>query len=84
MVLKSISLNDEVEVILTDFGRQILDNYRTKMEQEIKLSLESSFLNCDENGKYLTQMWNLMEVFGNHMYSGIQIFYQNKIYYRKT
>ena len=42
MTLKSISLNDEVEVVLTDFGKQILDNYRTKVEQEIKLSMKSS------------------------------------------
>lgn len=84
MVLESINLNNEVEVILTDFGRQILDNYRTKTEQQIKMSLTSSFLRCDENGKYITQLWTLMEVFGNHMYSGIQIFNQNKIYFRKT
>jgi hypothetical protein len=83
MVLKSINLNDEVEVILTDFGKQILDNYRNKVEQEIKLSLESSFLSCDKNGLYITQLWNLMEIFGDHMYSGIQIFNQNKIYCRK-
>lgn len=83
MTLKSININDEVEVILTDFGKQILDNYRTKIEQKIKLSLDSPFLHYDENGKYMTQMWNLMEVFGNHMYSGKQIFLQNKIYLKK-
>ena len=83
MAIKSINLNDEVEVILTDYGKEILDKYRTKVEQEINLSMKSSFLSCDENGKYVTQMWNLMEVFGRHMYSGKLIFNQNSIYIRK-
>jgi len=85
MAHKSINLNDNVEVILTDFGKDILKKYREKTEIEIKLTFTpNSFLHCDENGKYTAQLWNLMEVFGSHMYSGKQIFLQNKIYFNTT
>jgi len=75
-----MNINDEVIVILTDYGKEILDNYKKNIEKQVNFKYTSSFLNYDENGKYKTQMWNLMFIFGKHIYSGKQIFLHNQIY----
>ncbi len=83
--MKKIDINDTVTVILTDFGIKVLNNYREHLEKQLqkdnltlKVSLKSMYC-CDENGRYSTELWQLMFIFGQDI-SSEQIFLHNNIY----
>ncbi len=74
-----MNINDNVTVILTDYGKQILDEYRTNLEKEIKINLDSIY-HYEEDGKFREQLWAIMNIFGSHLYCGSkQIFLDNQI-----
>jgi len=80
---KNIDINEMATVILTNYGQKILNNYRECLQShtdntELKASLNSSYC-CDKNGKYTTEIWQLMFIFGQDMQSE-NIFLHNKIY----
>jgi hypothetical protein len=78
-----ININDEVTVILTEYGISVLQNYKKNLEQYTDLKFEFT-LTQDINGKYTTELWNLMFIFGQHMSMSLpQVFLHNKIYTRK-
>lgn len=81
----NININDTVTVILTDYGQQVLADYKAHLENQLmkdnlilKVGLESMY-SCDKNGKYTTELWQLMFIFGQDMQSA-QMFNHNKIY----
>lgn len=57
--MKELSLNSEVIVKLTDYGKEILKS------QGILNTIR-----IDENGYADFQMWELMHYFGSHMFIG--------------
>ena len=74
-----ININDQVTVILTKYGQEILEHFKRENEEEMKMKFVG--LTCDENGKYVAQLWHLMYIFGEYMYNGVdQVFLNNKIY----
>ena len=75
------NINCRVSVILTDFGKNILDEHRTEIQKYIPLKFDLT-LKYDENGKYTTELWHLMFLFGKYMtQSQKQIFKDNIIKY---
>ena len=72
MILK-ISINDEVKVKLTDFGIQILKERHDQLNKKIKESGGKGIefvLRIDKDGYYKTQLYNLMNTFGEYMTVG--------------
>lgn len=66
---ETININDIVEVKLTEHGKVLLGRYGEKYE-EIRTSNET----------LRVSLWELMNIFGNHMRMGAnQIFVGNKI-----
>jgi len=79
-----MNINDKVTVILTDYGREVLYKYRTNLEEKFKFKFKSLH-NCDQNGKYVEQLWQIMHIFGSEMYVGAkQVFLNNQIYIEDT
>jgi len=56
------NINDRVIVDLTDFGKQILNK---------KAPEKLIFCHMLPSKKYKFQLWELMEIFGKYMYSGM-------------
>lgn len=64
-----ISMNDKVKVKLTDYGIMLLKKRHDELNKKIKENggKGNSFeLKLDEDGYYETQLWSLMEKFGDH------------------
>ena len=63
--------NQIVKVKLTKFGEFVLKERHRELDKLIQESggqqLREFRLNVDENGYYNTQMWGLMETFGEYM-----------------
>ena len=75
-----MNINDQATVILTKHGQDILYNYRTNLEKRCKVEFKSIY-QCDQNGKYTTELWVIMNIFGQYMYMGSeQVFVNNQIY----
>lgn len=78
-----LNINDKATVILTDFGKTIVDNHKKDIEEKTRLKIEN-ILSYDENGKYTTELWYLMFIFGKYMtMSQKQVFVNSKIYFEK-
>ena len=75
-----MNINDKVTVVLTEYGQVILNSHREKLESEMRLKFNLT-LKCDENGKYTTELWHLMFLFGQYMtMSSSQVFVNNQIH----
>lgn len=64
-----INLNDKVKVKLTDYGIMLLKKRHDELNKKIKDSggKGNTFeLILDENGYYETQLWILMNTFGDN------------------
>ncbi len=73
------NINDRATIYLTEYGEQILDNYRLKKERETHIDLKS-ILSYDKSGKFSSELWNVMSIFGEHFFNGAkQIFQDNEI-----
>jgi len=78
-----INVNTMSKVKLTEYGKQLLDNYRTNLEKKYDHKIEHIFI-YNENGIYETMLWELMNIFGEYMYNGSkQIFENNSIELRE-
>ena len=76
---KNLNIKDHATVILTDCGMKIIDEHRQKIEKNTNLKFDFT-LSYDENGKYTTELWHLMFLFGKHMtMTSPQVFKDNKI-----
>lgn len=60
-----INLNDTVHFKLTEYGKSVLNEYKTKYQ------LQDSVLDdVDEHGYAHTQLWSFIEVFGPSIHIG--------------
>lgn len=73
------NINDIVRVKLTDYGLGILKSrYRHLNKQSNGLISYDNIIGLKEDGMYETEMWQLMQDFGNCMYMGnIEIPFEN-------
>ena len=77
--MEDININDQVTVILTDHGKQILKEYKEHLESVVDFKFNFT-LDPDSKGRYTTELWNLMFIFGKHMsMTQPQIFKNNNI-----
>ncbi len=60
----SINTNEDVTVVLTETGERIYRDYYKQWPDLIKIS---------KGKKIKTQLWELMSIFGPHMYNGCMI-----------
>lgn len=76
-----MNINNDVEITLTEYGKHILDNHRKKLEKGTGIKLDIIF-KYEESGVYKAQLWELMNIFGSHIYNGAeQVFVNNEIKY---
>jgi hypothetical protein len=70
-----INLNEQVKVKLTSEGERILKEYFNEYPNNIR---KATWL--DEDGYYVTQLWDFMNIFGSKLYNGQrQLFVNNKL-----
>jgi hypothetical protein len=66
-----VNVNIAVKVKLTDFGISILKDRHDELNESIKSRGGQGFgefeLKLDEDGYYKTQLWTLMNIFGDAM-----------------
>lgn len=73
-----LNINRTGTVTLTTQGKNILDKYRTTVEKETNRDLKT-ILQYDGDGKYSTELWNLMNIFGEHLYNGSELVFHKNI-----
>jgi hypothetical protein len=77
-----MNINDMVEVTLTEYGKKILDSYIGNLENMSGIDCKILF-KYDEHGKLSVSFWELMNLFGKHIYNGAkQVFENNEIMVR--
>jgi hypothetical protein len=71
------NINNYVLVKLTDCGRKILDD----QHNELKKSLPDAepLFKLDEDGWCKIQLWELMSIFGGHLFNGCRIPFETTI-----
>ena len=68
------NINQKVKVKLTDYGKKILDTYFA----ELNISpMHYTLYKVDKSGYITFQMWDLMSIFGEHIYMGAPICFEN-------
>jgi len=74
-----MNLNNNVEVILTDHGKDIRNKYIRKLETELHGDF-SNLHKYDKDGKLVMQLYDLMYMFGKYVIMGSpQVFKDNEI-----
>lgn len=74
-----MNLNDKVTVILTEYGKKILDHYRLNHERPLTPDLKSKF-RYDENGVFCSDLGQILNIFGRSMFNGSkQVFKDNDV-----
>lgn len=74
-----ININQTCTVTLTTHGKNILDNYWLSVKRTLNQE-RPTFLQCDSEGNYSSELWNIMSIFGKHLYNGgDQLFHENII-----
>ncbi len=73
-----INVNMMAKVKLTEYGKQLLDNYRTNLENKYGYSIEHIFI-YNRDGIYETMLWELMNIFGEYMYNGSKQIFENNL-----
>lgn len=75
----NVNTNQICSVILTVHGKKILDNHWLNV-RGILHHERPTFLQYDGDGKYSSELWNIMSIFGKHLYNGgNQLFHDNII-----
>lgn len=72
------NVNNKVKVKVTEFGEQVL---RKRHEEVNKHFLESSEFQLEKDGEGFTefQLWELMSIFGEHLYNGAEVPFETTI-----
>lgn len=70
-----INVNTEVEVTLTSQGREVYANYAEKFNRYPDVKLE--MLLKLETNKLKMPLWEVMHIFGQHLYMGGLICFQD-------
>lgn len=78
-----MNVNMEVKIKLTGFGISILKEKHDELNQRIYENGGQGFgefeIKLDEEGYYKTQLWNLMNVFGEYMTMGFIVPFDTNI-----
>lgn len=76
----SININNKIKVKLTGFGKSILDKEVNKLKQLSGVPDNYNPYETDDNGYTEFQLWQFMNIFGDHLYNGaIQVIENNEI-----
>ena len=82
--MSEINLNDTVKVKLTGMGKDIFfhqyDEINKSYGREV---IKPSYPKVDENGYTSFQLWNLMEVYGNHVGLGKKLPFETNLIYQE-
>ena len=69
--MTAININIQVKIKLTQYGRNILKQHYSEFPSLAKL---------DETGYFKSELWNIMYIFGEHLYNGSkQIIEENEL-----
>lgn len=75
----NVNLNHTVKVRLTDKGRDIYYHQNDKLNQQYNKIMIKPKYPVEVNGYYSTQLWNLMAIFGEHIFMGMDIPFETTI-----
>ena len=75
--MMKFNVNQNVLVKLTEEGETILKNYFGELRDRLGLPEYEIFY--DENGYVQFQMWNLMQIFGDHLHNGCKVPFETTI-----
>ena len=70
------NINHIVKVKLTDYGEKVLYTHLIVYEKYMPLKYTDVY-KTDELGYKTFQLWDLMNIFGAHIYSGAPICFEN-------
>jgi len=76
-MLIDFNVNDYIYVKITEEGHKIYEEYIEKLTNEIReyfpksKNLELPLANSDKNGWTKFQLWNFMQIFGEHFHIGV-------------
>ena len=77
------NINNYVKVKLTDYGVSVLKKHHDARNLESLAlggeGLGEFELKVDQDGYYVTQLWKLMSIFGNHMFYGGNISFETNV-----
>lgn len=59
-----MNINSQCRVKLTEYGKQVID----QANKENKLYPKVISYQCDDDGYLTTELWDVMYLFGSHMY----------------
>lgn len=77
-----MNLNDTVKVKLTDEGIKILKEryqYFNRMLAKQSIPIEPFELKLDAEGYYHAQLWHLLEDFGDKVFLGCEVPFENNV-----
>lgn len=78
--MQKFNINSSVEVILTEFGAKVLNEKWYNMRMSIDEGLRALFNNIPTykaGDRYSSQLWQLMQDFGDAMYNGGEVPFKN-------
>jgi hypothetical protein len=74
------NINEYVKIKLTPKGKEILKKQHDAFTTSWEIGLPSEFkINEDEDGWSEWQLWNLMQVFGEHLFNGAEVPFETTI-----
>ena len=72
--LVSINMNNRCQVVLNQYGLNILQKHRDKF------NLDDRHYKVESDNSLTTELWVIMQIFGDHFYMGCQVpFEKNEI-----
>ena len=69
-----INLNQSCNVILTAHGAEVYNEYSCELHATCKLIQPT---NLKEGDRLALQLWELMNIFGKHLYNGAENCFEN-------
>ena len=78
--MQKFNINSSVEVILTEFGAKVLNEKWHNMKMVIDEGLRALFNSIPTykaGDVYRSQLWQLMQDFGDNMYNGNEVPFKN-------
>ena len=70
------NINDIVKVKLTDYGEKVLSAYFKAYEKYLPNNCDAIY-ETDAAGYKTFQLWDLMNIFGEHIFPGAPICFEN-------
>ena len=71
--MTKLNINDIVKVKLTEKGRKIYTEYYTRYS----VGGVSKIIKLDADGFFHTELWDIMNIFGSHLYMGAEPMFEN-------